>query len=435
MTLGLLTERQLARWYPLRDHPVQHALVHDPCRYKVCAAGRRSGKTERAKRYIAKAAMSSPGERYFIAAPTRDQVKRIYWSDMKALALTSAAARRPSETELTIYLDNGSEIQLVGLDQPARIEGSRWSGGVIDEIADIKPDAWEANVKPALDTFDPQRPDYRPWCWLIGVPESLDHFYDLAEYARTSGDPEWAYYHWESADILPADVIAAAKRQMSPRQFRIEYCASFEGASGRIYEDYGPDNLTRETIRGHEQLLWYHDFNYTPLSSGIGVRRGDSWYLLEEIILTSAVARQSAMEFVQRYRDHYNKQVLIYGDPAGRAGEKHSQASNYTEIEGVLRGAGWELKRLVRPAAPSIVDRQNAVRAMIRNAAGEVRLFVNPSQAPYTHKGLATVQLKKGSTFLEEDGDYQHITTAVGYMIDYECPVGRGRVSVQGLRV
>jgi len=154
-------------------------------------------------------------------------------------------------------------------------------------------------------------------------------------------------------------------------------------------------------------------------------------YLLEEIILTSAVARQSAMEFVERYKDHKNKNVVVYGDPAGKAGEKHGQASNYTEIESVLREAGWQFQRKVKSAAPAIRDRQNAVRAKIRNAAGDVSLFVNAQRAPYTHKGLATVQLKEGSTFIEEVSDYQHITTAVGYMIDYEFPIAGGMRRVQ----
>jgi hypothetical protein len=79
--------------------------------------------------------------------------------------------------------------------------------------------------------------------------------------------------------------------------------------------------------------------------------------------------------------------------------------------------------RRVKNAAPAIRDRQNAVRAKICNAAGKRSLFVNPVTAPYAHKGLATVQIKKGSTFLEEDGEYQHITTAIGYCVDYEWPV------------
>lgn len=424
MASNLTADRELARWYKLIDHPVQTALVRDLARFKVVPAGRRSGKTERAKRFVAKAGMRNPGETYFIAAPTRDQVKKIYWADMKRLCFTqSLCTKAPSETELTIYLPNDTTIQLIGLDRPERMEGQFWSGGVIDEIADVKSEAWEANIRPALDTFNPTRPDYRAWCWLIGVPDGLNHYYDMAEYARTANDPDWKLYHWKSSDILPAATIEAAKRQMSAKQYKQEYEASFETASGRIYEDYGPKNYTTEGIARHEQLHWYHDFNFTPMSSGVGVRRGDSMYCLEEIILTSAVARQSALEFVERYKNHDNKHVLIYGDPAGRAGEKHGHESDYLGMEAVLREHGWTYSRRVKNAAPAIKDRQNAVRAKIQNANGDVSLFVNPAKAPYTHKGLATVQTKKGSSFQEEETEYQHITTAVGYMVDYEWPV------------
>ena len=424
-TESMLAQQQ-ARWYPLKDHPVQLALVKavpSGVRFPVVPAGRRSGKTERFKRFVAKQAMKHPGEKFFVAAPTYGQVKKIYWDDMKKLTLSACHDNKPSESDLIIYMPNMTEIHLIGLDKPERIEGIPWTGGGIDEIADVKDGAWQANILPALNTVNPTRPDYRAWCWLLGVPDGLNHYYEMAEYARTANDPDWALFHWKSSEILPPDVIAAAKRQMSAKQYAQEYEASFETASGRIYEDYGDDNLTTERIQPHEPLLWYHDFNFTPMSSGVGVRRGDAMFCLDEIILESAVARQSALEFVEKYKDHKNKRVTIYGDPAGRAGEKHGHASDYTEMEAVVRAAGWNLTRKVKPAAPAIKDRQNAVRAKIKNAAGQVSLYVNARAAPYTHKGLATVQTKKGSTYQEEETMYQHITTAVGYMVDYEWPV------------
>lgn len=427
MALSLQTQRELARWYRLKDHPVQTALVQavaNGVRFPVVPAGRRSGKTERAKRFVAKMAMRNPGEMYFIAAPTRDQVKKIYWSDMKKLCLTSLCKKLPSETDLTIFLDNGTQVQLIGLDRPERIEGVFWSGGVIDEIADIKAEAWEANIRPALDTFNPTRPDYRAWCWLIGVPDGLNHYYEMAQYAETANDPEWQCFHWKSAEILPPETIAAAKRQMSARQYKQEYEADFVGATGRIYEDYGKENHTDARIEPREQLMWMHDQNFTPLSSAVGVRRGDALYLLDEIVLTSAVSKQSAMEFVEKFKEHQNKHVLIYGDPAGQAGEKHGHASDYTDIEGVLRAHGWKFSRKVKPAHPAIKDRQNAVRAKICTADGFRSLFVNPVTAKWCDKGLATVQLQEGSTFQEDQrNQYQHITTAIGYCVDVEWPL------------
>lgn len=424
MSLSLITQRDAKRWYKLIEHPVQMDLIHDDVRFKVVPAGRRSGKSERAKRFIAKQAMRNEGESYFIAAPTRDQVKKIYWQDMKLLAFSSLCSKRPSETELIIYLDNGTTIQLVGLDVPERIEGQFWSGGVIDEIANVKAGAWENNIRPALDTFNPTRPNYKAWAWLIGVPDGLNHYYDMFQYSLTANDPEWKAYTWKSSEILPVETIEAAKRQMSMKQFKQEYEASFETASGRVYEDYGKDNTTSEQIEDHEQLLWSHDQNFTPLSSCVAVIRDDKILILDEIVLTSAVSTQSALEFVEKFKNHKNKTVNIYGDPAGRAGEKHGHTSDYTDIESVLKAHGWQYRRKVKRAAPAIKDRQNAVRAKICNAAGERTLFVNPVSAPWSHKGLATTQLQTGSSFQEDQkNQYQHISTAIGYMVDVEYPI------------
>ena len=431
-----LLDRQLARWYELKDHEVQLELlkaVPNGTRFPLVPAGRRSGKTERFKRFLVKQANNLPGN-YFAAAPTHDQAKKIFWDDLLKFSLSSTQKKQPNISERIIFLNNGSEIHVLGLDKPQRIEGIPWKGGGIDECADIKPDAWESNIYPALNTVNPLEPNYRAWCWLLGVPDGLNHYYDLCQKAETGDDLNFKVFHWMTSEIFP-EMAADAKKVMSTKQYKQEFEASFETASGRIYEDYSKDNGTNETIKEHEQLLWYHDFNYTPLSSGIGVKREGNYYLLEEIVLVSAVARNSAEEFIERYKDHKNKNVIIYGDPAGKAGEKHSQASDYTDIEAVLRSNGWRFQRRVRAKAMSIKDSQNALRAKIKSADGAISLFVNAKNAPYTHKGLSTVQLKKGSSFMEVETDYQHITTAVRYMMDYEHPVMRPTTKAQRMIV
>ena len=422
--LPLRVQTQLNRWYPLKEVPIQRKLVADLVRFKVVPAGRRSGKTERAKRFIIKECMENPNGLYFIAAPTYAQVKKIYWQDIKKLALTALDGYKISESDLIIRFPNGTELHLIGLDKPTRIEGIPWDGGIIDEAAYIKEEAWTLSIAPALDTRDPTKPDKKAWCWIIGKPDGLNWYYRLYNYALTSGDPEWAAYTWKSIEVLDQGTIDAARRRMSPKQFRQEYEASFETVSGRIYEDYGPENYTDETIKPHEIICYYCDFNYTPMSHGIGVVRADNVYLLDEIILQSAVGQHNALEFVERYKDHQNKKIRLYGDRSGKNGEKHGLESEYITMERVFREHGWAVDRRVRNANPSIKDSQNAVRAKICNANGERFLFVNPNTAPWTHEGLNTVVAKEGSSFLEDDkNDYQHITTAIRYFIDYEWPI------------
>jgi hypothetical protein len=94
------------RWTVLKDHPEQIRAFRSRRRFNVIPAGRRSGKTEIiGKRKMALRAMYAhdkaypqyyspyPDPKFFIAAPTRDQVKRIYWSDMKSLIPKSFLAK------------------------------------------------------------------------------------------------------------------------------------------------------------------------------------------------------------------------------------------------------------------------------------------------------------------------------------------------------
>ncbi len=429
-------DRQLERWYPLIDHAMQLSLVAavpNGVRFPLVPSGRRSGKTERFKRFLVKYAMSYAGL-YYAAAPTHAQVKKIFWKDLKDLSLSATHQRRPSESDLIIYMPNGSEIHLIGLDKPERFEGVPWSGGGIDEFADIKADAWQYNIYPALNTVDPRNPDYRAWSWLLGVPDGLNHYYDLCE--ESEGNDQFEVYHWTTAEVFP-EMAAEAKKVLSTKQYNQEFNASFETATGRIYEDYSKDNYTDREIQPHEQLLWMHDQNFTPLSSSIGVRDKEALYLMDEIVLESANSTQSAQEFVERYKDHKNKHVLLYGDPSGRNGEKHGHISDYIEIEEVLKAHGWRSERRIKSSHPAIKDRQNAVRAKIKTASGDVSLFVNPAKAPYSHKGLSIVQLKKGSSFQEDQSSksgskYQHITTAIGYCVEYEWSINKPAIGTLG---
>lgn len=431
---NLAFDRQRSRWYPLIDHPMQQDLIKavgNGVRFPLVPAGRRSGKTERFKRFLVKQAAKVEGL-YFAAAPTYNQAKKIFWKDLKDFSLSSTLPRKPSESELQIYLPNGSEIHVIGLDKPERIEGVPWTGGGIDEFADVKPGAWESNIFPALNTVNPLNPDYRAWCWLFGVPDGLNHYYDLCSAAETGVDPDYKVFHWKSADILPQDVIDAAKRALSPRQYKQEFEGSFETATGLIYEDYSSANHT-DAVFEDGPIIWSHDFNYLPMSSFIAQSDEEgNTYCVDEIVLEHAIARQSAEEFVARYENHTRCPVIVYGDPSGRAGEKHGHISDYLEIEDVLQKAGFTVERRVKASTRSIRDGQSALRARILNTLGERRFFVNPEKCPTLDKGLSTVQILKGSTYMEDEKNpAQHITTAARYYAEFEFPVhGQPRIEI-----
>lgn len=112
--------------------------------------------------------------------------------------------------------------------------------------------------------------------------------------------------------------------------------------------------------------------------------------------------------------------VRVYGDASGKAKDTRSKTSDYE----ILRAAGFVDQR-VPPANPPIRDRHNAVNALLKNAAGDVRLKVNRDKCKTLINGLETVQLRKGASYLEEETRPQHVTTALGYLVMMEFPIIR----------
>src|SRR5271156_2397319 len=230
------------RWAVLRPHELQAQYWNSPHRFNVVSAGRRSGKTELAKRKLIKRALRGTlfeNPRFFAAAPTRDQAKNIYWEDLKRLIPPSFLDGRPSETELSIRLITGAELRVVGMDKPERIEGQPWDGGILDEYGNMRAEAWGANVRPALS-------DRLGWCDFVGVPEGENHYKDLndmaeAQYALHGGASEWRPFTWTSSTVLPQSEVESARRDLPPKMFQQEYEGAWVNWAGTAF-------FTRDTL-------------------------------------------------------------------------------------------------------------------------------------------------------------------------------------------
>lgn len=427
------------RLYPLRRHPIGEALSHSKKRFVVVPAGRRSGKTERAKRKIVKEALRYQGNDrgfFFAGAPTRDQAKKIFWDDLKAM-FPRPMIRDVSESTLTLKLINGVDVSVLGMDVPARIEGSPWDGGVLDEYGNMKPGAWGENVRPALS-------DRMGWCWLIGVPEGRNHYYDLNQYALSGVDDEWESFTWKSSDILPASEVEAARRQLDPLVFQQEYEASFVNFVGRAYYTFIESLHAKPlTYSPRAELGLCFDFNVDPgvcavvqeqympgqyerdakglidLSRqkvGTGVI-GEVW--IPQNSNTPAVCRK----IVKDWGKHAGR-VVCYGDATGGArGSAKVQGSDWDLIKQELRPTfGDRLSFAVPSANPAERARVNAMNA--RTYQG--KLMVDPRKAPHVVKDLEGVRvLLGGSGELDKkiDPKLTHISDGLGYYVARRFPI------------
>ena len=351
-----------------------------------------------------------PDPRYFAAAPTRAQAKRIFWKDLKDL-VPGNWVKRVYETDLCIVTRSGSELWVVGLDKPQRIEGTPWDGGVLDEYANMKPTAWTENIRPALS-------DRKGWCWFIGVPEGLNHYRELAEYARSGVDGDWGFYSWHSKDIIDREEIEAARRHLDPRTFRQEYEGSFEAASGRVYYAYSREKHEDGSIRfdPHRPIIVCCDFNVRVSVWELLQIRGGLVEVFDEIVQRDTNTVEMAKELLRRYGP-YKKNIIVYGDASGR-NRSTAGKSDYA----LLFEMGLKNQRIKR-ANPSVKDRINALNSMLETATGRVRLTHHP-RCTMLRKDFESLRWRGEADEPDKsDMELTHATDALGYFIEKEFPL------------
>jgi predicted phage terminase large subunit-like protein len=210
--------------------PWQQEVYNDPTRFKVVAAGRRTGKSRLAAWLLIINGLQAERGHVFYVAPTQGQARDIMWQTL--LELGHPVISGSHINNLQIKLVNGATISLKGADRPETMRGVSLKFLVMDEYADMKPDVWEQILRPALA-------DQKGHALFIGTPMGRNHFYELYKYAEMSDDETYKGWHFTSYDnpILDPSEIDIAKKSMSSYAFRQEFMASFEATGSEMFKE------------------------------------------------------------------------------------------------------------------------------------------------------------------------------------------------------
>ena len=210
--------------------PWQQEVYQSDKRFKVIAAGRRTGKSRLAAWMLILYGLQANKGHVFYVAPTQGQARDIMWQTLLEVGHPVIATSHVNN--LQIKLVNGTTISLKGADRPETMRGVSLKFLVMDEFADMKPEVWEQILRPALA-------DQKGDALFIGTPMGRNHFYDLFQYANISKDPHWEGWHFTSYDnpLLDKEEIDAAKNSMSAFSFRQEFMASFEAQGSELFKE------------------------------------------------------------------------------------------------------------------------------------------------------------------------------------------------------
>ncbi len=238
-------------------HDKQAELHNSPARFKVCAAGRQSGKTfyATASSIIDTLADTSWGGVALTTAhevgyiyPTFEQGKRVVWPRMKLALGPIASDCQIYENTGLIVFPNGRRWRLLGADNPDTLRGPTWSSVVLDEYKDMSESVWKEIVRPALTVV-------RGKALFIGTPKGKNHFYNLymaAQDHHEKGGKEWEAFTFTSAanPHIVKEEIESISADMSSQLLRQEIEASFVAQTGSMFKEEWFTINADEPIKG-----------------------------------------------------------------------------------------------------------------------------------------------------------------------------------------
>ena len=285
----------------------QKQVWADDTRFKIVAAGRRTGKSRLAAWMLIVNALQADKGQVFYVAPTQGQARDIMWQTL--LDLANPVVVSAHINNLQIKLVNGATISLKGADRPETMRGVSLKFLVMDEYADMKPEVFEQILRPALA-------DQKGGALFIGTPMGRNHFYDLYKYAELEDDVSYAAWHFTSYDneLLDSEEIDLAKKSMSSYAFRQEFMASFEARGSEMFKEewvkFGDkpdvgDYYISIDLAGFEDVSKKRSKNSKLDESAIAVVKvnEDGWFL-ENIIYGRWDLAETARKIFQAVRDY-----------------------------------------------------------------------------------------------------------------------------------
>ena len=288
--------------------PWQQEVWADNTRFKIVAAGRRTGKSRLAAWLLIVNALQAERGHVFYVAPTQGQARDIMWQTL--LELGNPVISGSHINNLQIKLVNGATISLKGADRPETMRGVSLKFLVLDEYADMKPDVFEQILRPALA-------DQKGCAMFIGTPMGRNHFYDLYKYAELGDDETYKAWHFTSYDnpILDPSEIDTAKKSMSSYAFRQEFMASFEARGSEMFKEdwvkFGEDSsgegdyYIAVDLAGFEEVNKKRTKNTKLDETAIAVVKvnPNGWFV-ENIIYGRWTLDETAAKIFQAVRDY-----------------------------------------------------------------------------------------------------------------------------------
>lgn len=315
-------------WY--KPEPNQQKVHEDEHKYRVVCAGRKFGKSVLARQELILQAIYFQQKKtggiyqppnFWIVSPTIKQGRQNHWRQLLH-EIPGSLIKNVNKTELSIELQNGSLINILGAENADKIRGAGVIGMVVDEAAYISSSIWEMVLEPELFST-------KGWALFISTPRGYNWFEDIYRKGQKGSknyDKNWASWHFTSYDTPRAKdkerkhFLDRKQEDSAIETFAQEYLADFTKLEGLIYKEFSrklhlvkPFNIPNEWPH-YRSIDWGAKEPTCVLFFAISPE--GHIYITDELYQTDITTSELAEEM--KSRSYGRNMVNTFADPSGR---------------------------------------------------------------------------------------------------------------------
>lgn len=354
-------------------------------------------------------ALGPPRSFVWHIAPTYKQAKLISWEKFKRIIPQEAMGKKPNDTDLIITLKNGSQLFLMGSDEPDSLRGPEPDHVTLEEAAYHRPDVWSPVIRPNL------MPKNAP-AYFITTPAGYNWFKDLEDEAKRKialGDPDWAIFHFSVYDnphISRKEIDDARRDCDTDEIWRQEYLAEYESSVGRVFSAFSDS-------RHCKRIEW-------P-SGRFDAWRADDWGMRDDNACLWGFVRNKILYIYREYAENNlsapAQAQIVKNQTTTRENVKmtfisHDAAKEDAAMKGLT--VMWHFKQAgINPIRPSSKNKKHS-RAMIQQLLHENRLVLDIEKCPKLRKQMLAYEWKDTAMERPEDSGDDDLVDALHYLVE-----------------
>ena len=363
----------------------QREFLEIPHNYSMDVAvyqgGYGSGKTFAGSLLGILLALKYAGIRGLVGAQTytlvRDTTLQTYFEHLEHINFQEGVDYEWSASLQKLTFKNGSEILFRHFDEPNKLKSLNLGFVEIEEMSDIPYDTFKVLLSRMRQKqkkewknftyriFGHTNPEmHRGWVYKTFVENPA------VNYRLISAPTTQNIY-------LPKGFCEELKKVYDEEYYNIFVLAQNGHVNNNlVIKDFSDANIKEISYQPEMDLHISCDFNVDPMCWVFAHKTEDKVFYFDEIAMENTTTARAVEEFCRRYPNHKGK-IIVNGDASGDNRSCTSEYTNYVIIKKKLLQYGYDAEIRIKAYNPPIKTRIAAFNAKIRNANGDICLFVD----------------------------------------------------------